>query len=426
MTAILLVVVTAFILFGVPIAISLGLGSVVVLVFMSHDPIVIVSQKLLEVGDHFPLVAIPMFIFAGFLMDTGGLSERIVRAVAAVLGFVRGGLSIVAVVTCMLFAGVSGSAVADAAAVGAVVLRPMKERGYDPAFSACLIGAAGTIGPIIPPSIPFIIYGVVTGTSITKLFLAGAIPGILIGLSLIVVAYWTAVRRNYPRESLPPFRKIMSDLLAGMPAIFMMVIVLGGILGGIFTATEASVAAVVYSLLIGTAVYRSLGIRQIYQAMLRTIDATVIVLWLISCASLLSWILTSERVPDTVAEFLTSLTTNPTLFLVLIAALYLVVGMLIDLAPALLMLVPILFPVATKLGIDPVHLGVVTVVGLAIGLITPPTAPTLMITANIARVSAARAFRSVWPMVLAMVAVLFLIVFFPSLSLWLPNMAVQN
>jgi C4-dicarboxylate transporter, DctM subunit len=420
--AFLLAIIVVFILLGVPIAISLGLGSVTVLVLFAHDPVVIVSQKLLEIGEHFPLIAIPMFIFAGFLMDIGGLSERIVRAVAAVLGFVRGGLSLVAVVTCMLFAGVSGSAVADAAAVGAVVLRPMKERGYDPAFSACLIGAAGTIGPIIPPSIPFIIFGVVTGTSITELFLAGVIPGLLIGLSLLVVAYWTAVRRNYPREPLPPFRTIMSDLLAGMPAIFMMVIILGGILGGIFTATEASVAAVVYSLLIGVFLYRSLGFRQVYQAMLRTIDATVIVLWLISCASLLSWILTSERVPDRVAEYLISLTTSPTILLVLIAVLYLVVGMLIDMAPAILMLVPILFPVATKLGIDPVHLGVVTVVGLAIGLITPPTAPTLMITANIAGVGAARAFRSITPMLLAMVAVLFLIVLIPSLALWLPGM----
>jgi C4-dicarboxylate transporter DctM subunit len=421
-TPILIVVVIALILLGVPIAISLGLASVVALVFVAHDPVVIVSQKLLEIGDHFPLVAIPMFIFAGFLMDTGGLSERIVRAVSALLGFVRGGLSLVAVVTCMLFAGVSGSAVADAAAVGAVVLRPMKERGYDPAFSACLIGAAGTIGPIIPPSIPFIIFGVVTGTSITKLFLAGAIPGILIGLVLLAVAYWTAVRRNYPREPLPSFRKLATDLLAGTPAIFMMVIVLGGILGGIFTATEASVAAVVYSLLIGTIVYRTLGIRQIYQAMLRTIDSTVIVLWLISCASLLSWILTSERVPDAVAEYLIGLTTNPLLLLLLIALLYLVVGMFIDLAPAILMLVPILFPVAIKLGIDPVHFGVVTVVGLAIGLITPPTAPTLMITANIAGVSAARAFGSVLPMVGAMVLILLLLVLFPGLSLWLPGM----
>ena len=201
MTAILLVVVTAFILFGVPIAISLGLGSVVVLVFMSHDPIVIVSQKLLEVGDHFPLVAIPMFIFAGFLMDTGGLSERIVRAVAAVLGFVRGGLSIVAVVTCMLFAGVSGSAVADAAAVGAVVLRPMKERGYDPAFSACLIGAAGTIGPIIPPSISLYHHLRRCDWHMDhQAFSGGRHSRHSDGLSLIVVAYWTAVRRNYPRR----------------------------------------------------------------------------------------------------------------------------------------------------------------------------------------------------------------------------------
>ena len=422
MTAVLIITVVALILLGVPIAVALGLGSVVALVLWAHNPVVVVSQKLFEIHDHFALLAIPMFIFAGFLMDTGGLSERIVRAVGAVLGFVRGGLSIVAVVTCMLFAGVSGSAVADAAAVGAVVLRPMKERGYDPAFSACLIGAAGTIGPIIPPSIPFIIFGVVTGTSITQLFLGGTVPGILIGLSLVITAYVTAVRRNYPRERLPPLPQIARDLLAGVPAILMMVIVLGGILGGVFTATEASVAAVAYALLIGALVYRSLDMRQIYEAMLRTVDATVSVLWLIASASLLSWILTSEQVPETVAAYLLGLTGDPRLLLALIALLYLIVGMLIDVAPAILMLVPVLFPVATKVGIDPVHLGVVTVTGLAIGLITPPTAPTLMITANIAGVGAARAFRAVVPMVVAMTVVLFLVVFFPGLALWLPGL----
>lgn len=423
MTLVLIGTVLALILLGVPIAIALGLGSVVVLVFWADNPLVVVSQKLFEVRDHYSLLAIPMFIFAGFLMDAGGLSERIVRAVCAVLGFVRGGLSIVSVVTCMLFAGVSGSAVADAAAVGAVMLRPMRERGYDPAFSACLIGAAGTIGPIIPPSIAFIIFGVATGTSITDLFLGGALPGVLIGLSLIVVAYVTAVRRNYPREKLPPVRQMMSDVVGGLPAIFMMAIILGGILGGIFTATEASVAAVVYGLAIGTLVYRSLGWREIYSAMIRTIDATVVVLWLIACASLLSWILTSEGVPEVVAGFLFSLSRDPVILLALIAVLYLVVGMLIDVAPAILMLVPILFPVATHVGIDPVHLGVVTVTGLAIGLITPPTAPTLMITAGIAGVSAARAFRSVLPMVIAMTVVLFLVVFIPGLALWLPQLA---
>lgn len=422
MTLALIAIVLVLILLGVPIAISLGLGSVVMLVFWADNPLAVVSQKLFEVRDHYSLLAIPMFIFAGFLMDASGMSERIVRAVAALLGFIRGGLSIVSVVTCMLFAGVSGSAVADAAAVGAVMLKPMKERGYEPAFSASLIGAAGCIGPIIPPSIAFIIFGVATETSITELFLGGAIPGILIGLSLIVVAYVTAVRRNYPREPLPPLRQMATDLLGGLPAMFMMVIVLGGILGGIFTATEASVAAVAYGLAIGTAFYRSLSWAQIYAAMIRTMDATVTVLWLIACASLLSWILTSEGVPEVVGNFMFGLTTDPLWLLFLIAILYLVVGMLIDVAPAILMLVPVLFPVAVKAGIDPVHLGVVTITGLAIGLITPPTAPCLMITAGIAEVSAARAFRAVWPMVLAMTAVLFLVVFFPSLALWLPQL----
>lgn len=423
MVTTLLVVVICLIVIGIPIAISLGLGSLLVLKLYGGYPLALIAQKMFSISDHYTLLAIPLFILAGFLMDIGGLSERMVRAVSALIGFIRGGLALVAVITCMLFAGVSGSAVADAAAVGAVILRPMKAKGYDPGFSASLVGAAGTIGPIIPPSIPFIIFGVATGTSIADLFLGGAIPGLLIGASLMIVAYVVSARRGYPAEPAQPWRQMARDVLGGIPAIFMMVIILGGILGGVFTATEAAVAAVLYAFAVGIFVYRSLTLDNIYVAIRKTVDATAVVLWLIATASLLSWILTSEQIPDAVAAYLSDLTSDPVALLALMAVLYLVVGMLIDVAPAILMLVPVLFPVAQTLGIDPVHFGVVTVTGLAIGLITPPTAPTLMVTASIAEVSAGRAFRSVFPFVVAMTIVLFLVVFFPGLALWLPQMA---
>jgi len=421
MIAAMLITLAALIIIGVPIAIALGVAATIALYFFGGYPLALVTQKIFAISHEFTLLAIPMFILSGQLMDAGGISNQLVRAVSAVLGAVRGGLGAVSVVTAMLFAGVSGSAVADAAAVGSIVIKPMKERGYGADFSACLVGAAGVIGPIIPPSIPFIIYGVMTSTSIAELFLAGAIPGILIGIALIVVNYLTAVKRNFPREPRLPFKQMIVDVLRAVPALLMLVIILGGILGGIFTATEASVAAVVYALLIGRFVYRKLTFHSVVIAIQKATDSTIKVMWLIACASLLSWILTSENVPDVVAAFLLSLSSNKLVLLILVAVLYLLVGMVIDLAPAMVMLVPVLLPALIKVGVDPIHFGVITVVGLAAGLVTPPTAPTLMVTASIAEIPLRLAFRRIGPMLLALVVVLFLCVFFPGLSLWLPG-----
>lgn len=421
MIGVMLGTLAILIIIGVPIAIALGVAATVALFFFGGYPLALVTQKIFAISQEFTLLAIPMFILSGQLMDAGGISHHLVRAVSSVLGAVRGGLGTVSVVTAMLFAGVSGSAVADAAAVGSIVIKPMKEKGYGPDFAACLVGAAGVIGPIIPPSIPFIIYGVMTGSSIAKLFLAGAIPGFLIGVALIVVNYVTAVKRNFPREPVQSSRQMVVDVLRAVPALMMVVIILGGILGGIFTATEASVVAVIYALLIGRFVYHKLTLGGVIAAVRKATDSTIKVMWLIACASLLSWILTSENVPDVVAAFLLSLSQDKMVLLTLVAVLYLFVGMVIDLAPAMVMLVPVLLPALIKVGVDPIHFGVITVVGLAAGLVTPPTAPTLMVTAAIAEIPLGIAFRRVWSMLLALVVVLFLCVYLPELSLWLPS-----
>jgi tripartite ATP-independent transporter DctM subunit len=418
MLEVVLLVSIGLILAGVPIAIAIGLASLVALVFVANYPLAVISQKIFEVAEHYSLLAIPLFIFAGFLMDVGGLSRRLVDAVSGIVGRVRGGLGIASVTTCGLFAGVSGSAVADAAAVGSVVIKPMKERGYSPEFAASIVASGGTIGPIIPPSIPFIIFGVATGTSIVRLFLAGVIPGLLIAFALITVTYLIAVRRNYPSEPSLLFWEAIRRIGTATPAIIMIVIIIGGIRGGIFTTTEAAVVAVVYALLIGLLFYRSLTARSIWHAMLKTCDSTAVILWLIGCASLLSWVLTIERIPDAVTAYVLSFTDDPLTVLILIAILLLAVGMLIDMAAAILMLVPVLFPLVTELGIDPVHFGVVTVVALSTGLITPPTAPTLVIAAGLANVRLERTFVAVLPFVGGMIAVLAIVVVFPSVSLW--------
>lgn len=417
MLEVVIIVSLGMIVVGVPIAISLGVASFVALVVMGDYPLAVISQKIFEVSEHYSLLAIPLFIFAGFLMDVGGLSQRLVAAVSGLVGSVRGGLGIASVATCGLFAGVSGSAVADAAAVGSVVIKPMKGRGYSPEFAASIVASGGTLGPIIPPSIPFIIFGVATGTSIVQLFMAGIIPGLMIAAALIVVTYAISIRKGYPSEPRSTLGEILRTVAIATPAIIMIVLVIGGIRTGIFTTTEAAVVAVVYAFLVGMVFYRTLTLREVWIAMRKTCDSTAVIMWLIGCASLLSWILTIERVPDAVATHFLAITDDPLLALIMIAVLYLIVGMLIDMAAAILMLVPVLFPLVVQLGIDPVHFGVVTVVALSTGLITPPTAPTLVIAAGLANVRLELTFITVLPFVVAMICVLAAVVIFPSISL---------
>ncbi len=328
----------------------------------------------------------------------------------------------VAVVACMFFAGVSGSAVADTASIGSVLIPAMSRKNYDKGFAAALVASASVVGPIIPPSIPMVIFGVLSGVSIGKLFVAGIIPGLLVGFGIMVLAYYYAIKFNYPREERTTLRQFVSTFFDAFWSLLMPVIILGGILGGIFTATEAGVVAVVYAFVVGMFIYRELKWQDLPRILYGVVCSTSVVMLLIGMSSLFGWILTSERIPQLVASFFLALTTNKILLLMIINILMLIAGTFLDVAPALILIVPILLPLAQTMGLDMIHFGMIVVLNLVIGLITPPVAPTLVIASNIAKISLDRITAVSWPFFMALVAILLLITYIPALSTFLPNL----
>jgi C4-dicarboxylate transporter DctM subunit len=421
MALVLFITFVILLLLNTPVAFAIGLAGLVALL-VSDYPIAVISQRMFTAFDSFPLMAIPFFILAGGLMETGGISTRIVRFAGTLVGHYRGGLGMVAVLSCMLFSGVSGSAVADAAAIGAALIPAMSRRGYDPAFSASLVASSAVMGPIIPPSIPMVLYGVLAGVSISDLFVAGIIPGVMIGVSLMIVCWFEAVRHGYPREPKATFREFLSVSRDAIWALMMPVIILGGILSGVFTATEAGVAAVVYALLVGMFVYRDLKWPHIKDALVGTVIATGVVMFLVATSTLFAWLITVERVPQMIAQTMLSWTSEVVVQLLLINLFLIVLGTVLDVAPALILAVPILLPLVKTLGVDPIHFGVIIVLNVVIGLITPPVAPTLVITANIAKISLDRVTNAIWKYLITMIIVLGFVTYIPALSTWLPKL----
>jgi C4-dicarboxylate transporter DctM subunit len=422
MATTLFVAFAVLLLLNVPVAFALGLAGFAALVVSGQYPLAIVDQRMFTAFDSFPLMAIPFYILAGGLMDCGGISGRIVRFAGTLVGHLRGGLAMVAVVSCMFFSGVSGSAVADAAAIGAALIPAMTRRHYDPAFSASLVASSAVMGPIIPPSIPMVLYGVLAGVSIADLFVAGILPGVVIALSLMIVCYWEAVRHNYPREQRATLRELLSVLREAIWALLMPVIILGGILSGAFTATEAGAAAVVYAVVVGMFIHRDLKWHHFGDVLKGTVVATAVVMFLVATSTLFAWLMTVERIPQAIAETMLSWTTSVFVQLMLINVFLLVVGTVLDVAPALILAVPILLPLVKQLGVDPVHFGVIVVTNLVVGLITPPVAPTLVIAANIAKISLDRITAAVWRFLITLLVVLMLVTYIPALSTWLPGL----
>lgn len=420
--------VALFISFGVlvflnvPVGFALGVAGLTALLVSGDYPLVIMSQRMFTAMDSFALMAIPFYILAGGLMDSGGMSVRIVRFASTLVGHLRGGLSMVAVVSSMFFAGVSGSAVADTAAIGSVLIPSMNRRGYDPAFSGALVAAAGIMGPVIPPSIPMVLYGVLAGVSIGTLFVAGILPGILIALVLMCLAYWEALRRGHPREPRATLRATLTETRHAAWALIMPVIVLGGILSGVFTATEAGVAAVLYAFFVGKFVYKELQWSQIPRVLNTTVIATAVVMLLVSASTLFGWLMTVERIPQTIAATMTAWSSSIVLQLVVINVVLILAGTFLDVAPGLILTVPVLLPLATALGIDPIHFGIIVIVNMVIGLITPPVAPTLVVAANIARISLDRITMASWKFLFSLLLVLVLVTYIPGISLWLPRL----
>lgn len=407
----------------VPIGFSLGIASLAYIFFTDQLTLGFVARNMVTGTDSFPIMAIPFFVFAGELMGGGGISKRLLDVANVFFGRIRGGLAIVTVVVCMFFAAISGSGPATVAAVGGMVVPTMLEKGYDKKFVLALIAAAGSIGVIIPPSIPMVVYSVTVNSSVSSLFLAGFIPGILIGLVLIAYSYFYARKAGYKGDSEPfSFGRAMREVWRGKWALLSPVIILGGIYGGIFTPTEAAAVSVVYSLIIGLFVHRELNFKQMIDVTKRACETTATILVVIGCATGFSKVLTLGRIPTTVATLLTTMTDSKVLILLLINLLLLLVGCFMETVCAIMILAPILFPVVTALGVDPVHFGIIMVTNLAIGFITPPLGVNLFVASRVGETTLDVVIKGIIPFLVLMIITLMLITYVPAISMFLPNL----
>jgi len=409
----------ALALFGLPIVWSL-LVTTAVYMTLSGGSYTYEGMLLAFIGgvEPFHLLAIPMFIVAGELMSAGGVSRRMIDFAAKLLSFLPGGLGIVTVTSSMIFAGISGSAVADSAAVGGVMIPGMQRRGYTPAFAAALVAVAGTIGIIIPPSIPMIVFAFVANTSVKDLFLAGFIPGLLFGFALIFWCIWISKSRGWDAAGKrPSLGEIWASFLACLPALAMPAIILGGIFGGVFTPTEAGAVAVFYALLVGMLVHRELALHDLPRVLRDSFMTSATVMLVIGATSALAWVITLEGVPFLIVDMIKQFTSEKWVFLLIVNILLLVLGIFLEPVPALILTAPLLLPVAKAMGVDPVHLGLIMTCNLALGLFTPPVGGTLFVAAKIANVRMGAITRELIPMFLICLVVLAIVTFVPSLVL---------
>lgn len=419
----ILLALCALILLGTPIAAALGVVAIGTMwIAVGPELLAIFVQRLYAGTTSFPLLAIPFFVLAGNLMNTGGMTHRIFNVAHLIVGRIRGGLGHVNVLASMLFAGMSGSAVADAAGLGVVEIKAMKEAGYTARFSATITAVSSTIGPIIPPSIPFVIYGSLANVSVGALFLAGIVPGVLMGLGLMLVIAFVAKRQNLPMgEARPPIGESMKIAGAAAPALAMPPLVLGGIFLGFVTPTEAAVVAAGYAFLLGRFWYGELSMRDLPDLLWESGRQTAQVMFIIAAAAPFGWVLIQQQIPNALLDALFSLSSEPWVILLIINAALLLLGMFIEGVAILIIAFPVLLPIIMKIGVDPVHFGVIIVLNLMIGLVTPPVGLCLYVVSSISRVSLTEISAELWPYLLALIAVLLLITFVPELSLWLPH-----
>lgn len=406
-----------FMLLGVPIAFAIGASTLYAL-YQSGVPLMVVTQHMFQGINSFALVAVPMFILTGDLMAQGKVSEKLVNFADALVGFMRGGLSIVSVIAGMFFAAISGSGAATTAAVGSTLVPELRRKGYDPASAASLIAASGTIGVVIPPSVPMIIYAVIAQQSISKLFLSGFIPGVAMGLGLMAIAIVQAYTRQYPHGTALSPATVWRTLKDASWGLMTPVIILGGIFSGIFTPSEAAVVAVNYALLVSLFIYRDLTPKAIYHVLIRSAITTSVVMLVIAMSAVLSWTLLSWQVPGAIAQAVLSLSDNPFIIMLLIVGVILLTGVFIETASALIILTPMLLPLMFQLGIDPIHFGLIIVMGLAVGMITPPVAINLYVASSVTRLPLGQITRAIIPYLLGLIGVLLLVVYVPMLMGW--------
>ncbi|MBC8391614.1 MAG: TRAP transporter large permease [Deltaproteobacteria bacterium] len=412
-------------LINTPIAISIGMASILGILIQGEFSLMMVVQRMFGGTDSFHLMAVPLFMFAGTIMEAGGMSRRIVAFANSLVGWLPGGLAAVSIVSAMFFAGISGSAAADAAAVGAILIPAMKKSGYSSDFAAAVQTSGGSIGVIIPPSIPMIIFGFLTGASIGQLFAAGILPGVLIGVSLIAVATYISIRRGYAATNRFSVKEVFRTFRHSILALIAPLIILGGILFGIFTATESAAVAVVYALVIGLFVYREIRIKDLFHLFREGAVTSSIVMFIIASASVFSWIAAIEEIPARLAGSLMNLTEDPALLLLLINFVLLVAGTFVETTASLILLVPLITAMLPSLGIDIVQLGVIVVTNLAIGMLTPPMGICLIVSCSISGDSIAAISKRILPFLAVLIVDLLIITFFSPLTMYLAKLVAK-
>jgi tripartite ATP-independent transporter DctM subunit len=422
--AILLVPMFFFMAIGMQLFLAMGV-TCLIFVFLFDLPVMVLAQSYVRGLSVYDMLALPFLFMAGDLMNAGGITDKLVSFALALVGRVRGGLSHVTIVSSMIFAGVSGSAVADCSAIGSVLLPTMKKAGYPAPYAATLMAAAATIGPIIPPSIPLVVYGLLTQISIGRLFLAGAVPGVLMGLYLLVVSFWTSYRRGYPRGAKFSVSGLAQAFVVSLPALIMPAIILGTIVSGIATATEAGAVAVVYALIVGCFVYRKTSIKNLPHLLGQTMINTATITIIIATTGLFCWIVANMGLGEVLVKTFASISMNKWVILGMINIFFLIWGCFLDPVTGILIIVPILLPLLNQVGIDLVHFGLVVVLNLMIGLITPPVGLLLYLTSSMAEVKLELMLKELPPFLVALLLVLVICTFVPDIVLWLPNLVMK-
>jgi len=411
---------------GVPIAVALGLGSMGAIFISGKYSTLAIIHKMIGSIDSFILLAIPFFVLAGQLMNTSGITDRIFRFAKSLVGHIPGGLAHANIIGSIIFSGMSGSAIADAAGLGQVEMKAMIDEGYDPEFSAAITAASATVGPIIPPSIPMVLYGAMAEVSVGALFLGGFIPGLLLGVGMMILVYFISIKRKYLKSNKFDLKEVWESFKGAFLAIITPIIIIGGILLGVFTPTEAAVVATVYAFVLGFIVYREMTLAILLKNLINATVTTSSIIFILSSAAAFSWVIALEGIPQAVTRFIQSTTQNPYMILLILNVVFLVLGMFMESLSILVITVPFLSPLIKSYGFDPVHIGVMVVLNLMLGLCTPPVGMSLFVCSKVGNIKLEKLYREILPFLVPLIAVLFIIAYVPVTVTFVPDLLLKR